>query len=222
MEKEMKAAPKAGRTLAAGQVYLTAAGCLIAGLVGGYALRSLRMPAAPPAAAAAMNPHSAMGGQMPGIDEMKRMADAKAAPLLEKLRADPNNGTLLFQVGTVYQTTHQFREAAGYFRKAADADPKNVSAHTELASCLYRTGDVDGAILELNRALAVNPNDANSLFNIGVIKWQGKGDGKGALEAWQQLLKTNPNLRADRKALVEKLMAAARTGKPPANQGAQQ
>ncbi len=32
-----------------------------------------------------------------------------------------------------------------------------------------------------------------TLFNMGVVKWQGKGDPKGAVAAWEQLLKTNPD-----------------------------
>jgi cytochrome c-type biogenesis protein CcmH/NrfG len=42
-----------------------------------------------------------------------------------------------------------------------------------------------------------------------MIKWQGKQDGKGALAAWQELLKSNPQLSADRKATVQKLMTDA-------------
>ena len=89
------------------------------------------------------------------------------------------------------------------------ADPKNVAIRTEMASCLYYNGDVDGAISQLQQALRYDPKDANSLFNLGMIKWQGKQDSKGAVAAWQQLLKSNPQLSADRKATVQKLMADA-------------
>jgi cytochrome c-type biogenesis protein CcmH/NrfG len=70
---------------------------------------------------------------------------------------------------------------------------------------------VDGAIAQLNRSLSYDPKDANSLFDLGMIKLQGKQDSKGALAAWQQLLKTNPQLSADRKATVQKLMASVQT-----------
>jgi len=159
-------------------------------------------------AAAPSAPRDAMsGGHMPSLDEMKQMADKQAAPLLEKLKSDPNNSAVLVQLGAIYHTTHQFKEAAAYYDKAVQVDPKNVANRTKLATSLYRSGDVDGAIAELNRALSYDPNDANSLFNLGMIRLQGKQDGKGALAAWQQLLKSNPQLSADRKAAVEKLMA---------------
>lgn len=146
-------------------------------------------------------------GQTLTLAQMKQMADKQAAPLLEKLKSDPNNSALLAQVGAIYHTTRQFKEAAAYYGKAVEADPKNVALRTKLASSLYRGGDADGAIAELNRALSYDPKDANSLFDLGMIKLQGKQDSKGAVAAWQQLLKSNPQLSADRKAMVLKLMA---------------
>ena len=144
---------------------------------------------------------------------MKHMADKKAEPLLAKLKADPNNSTLLNQIGTLYKTTHQFKEAAGYYQKAVDADPKNVAARTDLASCLFYEGDADGAITQLQESLRYDPKDANSLFNLGMIRLQGKNDPSGAVTAWQQLLKLNPKLADDKKAAVQKLIAQARQPK---------
>jgi cytochrome c-type biogenesis protein CcmH/NrfG len=138
---------------------------------------------------------------------MKQMADKKAEPLLEKLKSDPNNSDLLIQAGNIYLSTHQFKEAGGYFDRVLQIDPKNVAIRTEMASCLYYSGDVDGAISQLQRSLHYNPKDANSLFNLGMMKWQGKQDSKGAVAAWQELLKSNPELSPERKATVQKLMA---------------
>jgi len=184
--------------------------CLVVGLAIGYFFRGSQSPAAPVQPAAHAHPSlpaGAMGGHTPSLEEMKQMADKKAAPLLEKLKSDPNNSDLLIQAGNLYKATHQFKEAAGYYDKALHVDPKNVAIRTEMASCLYYNGDVDGAIRHLQQALQYDPKDVNSLFNLGMIKWQGKQDSKGALAAWQQLLKSNPQLSADRKATVQKLMA---------------
>jgi cytochrome c-type biogenesis protein CcmH/NrfG len=54
--------------------------------------------------------------------------------------------------------------------------------------------------------LHYDPKDANSLFNLGIMKLQGKKDSNGALAAWQLLLKSNPQLSEDRKARVQKLI----------------
>ncbi len=213
MENETNAPPAAESAWQAKQVYAMAVICLAVGLAIGYLFRGSQSPApAPPAAKSQANaqpsaPAGGMAGQMPSIEQMKQMADKKAEPLLEKLKSNPNDSKLLIQVGNIYIATHQFKEAASYFDKSLQIDPKNVAIRTEMASCLYYSGDVDGAISQLQQSLQYNPKDANSLFNLGLIKWQGKKDSKGALVAWQELLKLNPQLDPGRKAKVQKLMA---------------
>ena len=195
------------------QVYAMAAVCLVIGLAIGYLFRGSQSPAAMQSVASARSSAApgAVHGQMPSLDQMKHMADMKAAPLLEKLKSDPTNVDLLKQVGNIYQATHQFKEAANYYDEALKTDPKNIPIRTQLASTLYYNGDVDGAIGQLQQSLQYDPKDANSLFNLGMIKWQGKQDSKGALVAWQQLLKSNPQLSPDRKATVQKMMAEVQT-----------
>jgi cytochrome c-type biogenesis protein CcmH/NrfG len=212
MENEPTTQSTAGAAWQAKQVYAMAVICLVVGLAIGYLFRGSQSPAPPLQPAANAQPAASaggMGGRMPSLEEMKQIADKKAAPLLEKLKGDPNNSDLLFQVGNIYRATHRFKDAAGYYDKALQVDPKNVAIRTEMASTLYYNGDVDGAISQLQQALRYDPKDANSLFNLGMIKWQGKQDSKGAVAAWQQLLKSNPQLSAERKATVQKLMADA-------------
>ena len=56
--------------------------------------------------------------------------------------------------------------------------------------------------------LKSDPDNANALFNLGMVKWQSKSDIDGALAAWQQLLKKYPN--HPRRAEVEQLIARAK------------
>ena len=197
------------------RVYLKAVVCLVVGLAVGYLLRGSRTSASSVLPAASIGKASVRGGAtgrgMPGPGHMQQMADKQAAPLLEKLKSDPNNSALLSQVGAIYHTTHQFKQAADYYERALQADPKNVAIRTKLASSLFRMGDADGAIAQLNQALSYDAKDANALFDLGIVKLNGKQDGKGALAAWQRLLKSNPQLSAERKATVQKLMAAVMT-----------
>lgn len=205
----------------AGQVYVLAVVCLLIGLAVGYLFRGSRSPA-PPAPAATQSAadagaaaHAAMGqggmaGQPPTLDQMKQMADKKAEPLLAQLQADPKNTDVLVQLGNIYLATHQFKEASGYFAKAVEIKPKDVKIRTSLASTLYYRGDVDGALQQLTRATTDDPKDANSLFNLGMIRWKEKKDARGALSAWAQLLKSNPTLEPAKKAQVQRLMADVR------------
>lgn len=190
------------------QVYVMAVVCLLIGVLAGYVVRG----SAP--AASASQPQQAASApatpqKMPSLDDMKRMADKKAEPLLAKLQSDPNNADLLNQVGNLYRVTHQFQTAATYYQKALDVNPKNVGARTDMASCLYYQGDVDGAIAQLEKSLTYDPKHAGTLLNLGLIRWKGKGDATGAVAAWERLLKYYPAYQS--KDTVQKLIAEAKT-----------
>jgi len=204
-------APIASSSLRAWQVYSMAAIYLFAGLVIGYVLRASQSPTASAGsssvAAARPAPAAPPSANPPTLDQMKQMADHQAAPVLAKLKSDPKNAALLIELGAMYHAAHQFNEAASYYGRAVQADPKNAIARTKLAISLYREGNADAAITQLDQTLRDHPGDANALFNLGMIRWQGKQDGVGALAAWQQLLKSNPQLSDDRKAEVHELMA---------------
>jgi len=59
--------------------------------------------------------------------------------------------------------------------------------------CFAYAGRPDEALLQLEQSLKANPTHAQTLFNIGIIRRDGKKDGKGAIEAWQRLLEIAPN-----------------------------
>jgi len=51
------------------------------------------------------------------------------------------------------------------------------------------------------------PQKADTLFNLGIVKWQGKKDEPGALAAWKKLLETNPTY-PDRDAVLRRMAQA--------------
>jgi cytochrome c-type biogenesis protein CcmH/NrfG len=188
------------------QVYAMAAVCLVVGLAVGYLFRgSAATQAANSAQAAQGSPR-----QMPTLDQMKHMADKQAEPLLARLKATPDNAVLLIEIADVYKSAHQFKEAVTYYDRSLQVDPTNVAVRTDMASCLFYTGDADAALAQLDQSLKYSPNDANTLFNVGMIKMRGKKDSRGALAAWQELLAKNPNLDSQKKASVQKLIADAK------------
>jgi cytochrome c-type biogenesis protein CcmH/NrfG len=189
-----------------------AAVCLLLGLSVGYLLRGSESPAA--AAKGIDSPPPSGIGQMPTLEQMKAMADKKAEPLLQQLKTDPKNKDLLLRVAYFYKSAHQFKDAARFLEQALQLDPQNVAVHTERASCLYYDGDTDGALAELKQSLKISPTDANALFNLGMMRLNGKQDSVGAIAAWQELLKTHPSL--DKKPIVEQMIAEARQQKSAA------
>jgi len=209
--------------------------CLAAGFLAGYLLRGSAPPPNRDAAATtgvATNripavPHEVnanvpqappqMPDKMPTLDDLKRMADKKAGPLLAKLNADKNNSTLENQIGLIYENAHQFKQAAGYFQQALQGDPRNIGVRADYASCLYYTGDVDGALEQLNQSLTYDPKHAGTLMNIGIIKWRGKNDVDGAVAAWEKVLQYHPEF--PQKDLLQHMIAQAKLAKKAKNAG---
>jgi tetratricopeptide (TPR) repeat protein len=79
-----------------------------------------------------------------------------------------------------------------------------------MGTAIWYSGDPDQAIREYEQALKDEPDHPQTLFNMGVVKWQGKQDGKAALKLWEKLLAANPNY-ADRQK-VEAMMQQVRAG----------
>ena len=204
-------ARESGSSLQPRRVFELAAICLMAGLAIGYVCapsRSTASAAHTVDAATAPPPGVAAGTAHPvNLADLKQMADNQAAPLLRQLSSNPGSVSVLAQIGAIYHIAHQYGEAASWYQRAVQSDPRNADLRSKLATSLYRQGDVDGALAQLNEALKLDPRDANALFNLGMIRLQGKADGRGAVAAWRRLLRTNPQLSPDRRASVEKLIA---------------
>lgn len=201
------------------QAYTLAVVCLLLGMAGGWLIRGSQSPAAAaPAVAASAPAPTGMGGGMnsqPTPDQLKQMADTQAAPLIEKLKSDPNNPELLASIGNYYYDAQQYPTAVDYYGRALKAKPSDAAVRTDMATAYWYMGNADTAIAEFNKSLTYEPNKPNTLFNLGLVKWQGKMDINGAVADWEKLLATNPNYEGKDK--VEQMIAEAKkhTGVKP-------
>jgi len=121
------------------------------------------------------------------------MVDQAVAPLLATLKTNPDDFSTITQVANLYYDGRQYPDAVKYYQLAVKIQPANADVRTDLGTSLWFLGDPDGAIAEFRKALTYRPDHPGTLFNLGVVRWQGKGDPKGAVEAWQELLRRNPN-----------------------------
>ncbi|HVO59859.1 MAG TPA: tetratricopeptide repeat protein [Terriglobales bacterium] len=187
------------------QAYTLAVVCLLLGVAGGWFIRGSQSPAAP-----AANVESAVPANVnaqPTPEQMRKMADTQAAPLLEQLKSNANDPQLLGKIGNIYYDVQDYATAISYYLRALNIQPADADVRTDLATAYWYTGNPDSAIQEFNKALSYAPNKANTLFNLGVVQWQGKMDIKSAVATWQKLLATNPNY--ENKDRVKQLIAEA-------------
>jgi cytochrome c-type biogenesis protein CcmH/NrfG len=186
---------------------------LIVGLVVGYLFRgsaSAGMNAASSASSTpppGMNPSTGQQAQVTP-EQMKHMADKQAEPLRARLQTTPDDPALLAQIGNIYYDTQNYKEAIQYYDRSLKLDPKNADVRTDLGTSYYYLGDADRAIQEFQIALQKDAKHAQTMFNMGMVQWQGKGDAKGAVASWERLLKVAPDYPG--RARVEELVKRAK------------
>jgi cytochrome c-type biogenesis protein CcmH/NrfG len=190
------------------QAYVLAVICLLVGVAGGWFIRGSQSPAPTGAETVNASTPAPSGAQAPSPAELQKMADAQAGPLMEKLKADPKNPELLANLGNVYYDAQQYPTAIDYYQQALKLQPANTGVRTDMATAIWYTGNPDSAIAEFKKSLSYEPNKANTLFNLGLVEWQGKMDVDQAVATWQKLLDTNPNY-ADKDKVLQ-LMAQAK------------
>jgi tetratricopeptide (TPR) repeat protein len=137
--------------------------------------------------------------------QLKTMADSQAAPLIEQLKVQPNDAETLTAVANLYYDAKQYPIAVDYYGRALKVRPADASVRTDMGTAYWYLGDAERAIEQFNLALSYAPDNPNTLFNRGLVKWQGKKDSTGALADWQRLLTVDPGYEA--KAQVEQMIA---------------
>lgn len=185
------------------QTYGMAVVCLLLGATAGY----LAHPTKPNLGNAPQTQTAVADGRMPSPEQLKHMVDKTLEPMLIALQKDPNNAGLLSNIGVEYARAQQFETAVGYFERSVKAKP-TADGYVILARAYYFAGSKEKALAALNHALELDPKSGNALINLGSLKLQGLNDPKGAIEAWQLLIKDYPNFPERPK--VEQLIAQAK------------
>ena len=188
------------------QAYVFAVFCLVLGVALGYLFRGSASPAARSTAAANLQQESDQKQQ--AAAQMQAALTQATAPLLEALNKNPNDYDSLVQLGNNYYDAQQYPNAIQYYERALKIHPENPDVRTDMGTAYWYTGDADKALAAMETSLKFRPGHPQTLFNLGFIKWQGKGDPKGAVEAWEKLLKSNPDY--PQKQQVEQYIAKAK------------
>jgi tetratricopeptide (TPR) repeat protein len=109
------------------------------------------------------------------------------------LASDPKNVRANVELANRLYDASRYAEAIPYYQQAFAGDPKNVSVSTDLATALYYAGRPDESLAQFDRSLAIDPKHGQTLFNVGIVKRDGKKDPQGAIAAWERLLASVPD-----------------------------
>ena len=161
-------------------VYTMAAG--VVGLLAGYMI-------------------AAEGGGGPVMTTAPVATVAAATPVVDEseLRAyrdilarDPKNATAAVKAGNLLYDGQRYPEAISFYQQAFALNPRDINVSTDLGTALWYAGRPDEALAQYDKSLAIDPAHAQTLFNVGIVRADGKHDYPGAIAAWDSLLKSNP------------------------------
>jgi cytochrome c-type biogenesis protein CcmH/NrfG len=184
------------------QAYVLGAFCLLLGVALGYLFRG----------SASSMPQAVSAPQSTGVPVENTQAQAalqqSVGPLLEAVLRNPTDFDSLVKLGDLYYDGQQFPNAIQYYERALAIQPENPDVRTDLGTAYWYSGNADKALAEMETSLKYKPGHPQTLFNLGWVKWQGKADANGAVDAWQKLLKANPDYPQKQK--VEQYIAKAK------------
>jgi len=116
--------------------------------------------------------------------------------LEQEVAVNPTNGNAWTQLGNVYFDTNNVPKAIRAYEKSIELSPNNPNVLTDLGVMYRRNGQPDKALEAFDMAIAVSPGHEQSRFNKGIVLRYDLNDRDGAVKAWEELLKINPNATA--------------------------
>jgi tetratricopeptide (TPR) repeat protein len=167
---------------------------LVAGL-GGYIIAVEGGRSAPPATYTTAGPAAAppaSSAASPAASIAASNVDIQLRAFRDILARDPKNVQAAVGAGNLLYDAQRYAEAIPFYQQAFALSGADINVSTDLGTALWYAGRADEALAQYQKSLAINASHAQTLFNVGIVKADGKKDYAGAIAAWQELLRTNP------------------------------
>jgi cytochrome c-type biogenesis protein CcmH/NrfG len=164
----------------------------VVGFLGGIFYTALNKPATTGYVQTGQTPGPPQQQSPPAQDFTNQQA-TQILQLEQEVTVNPTNVQAWTQLGHVYFDTNNFTKAIKAYEKSLELSPNNPNVLTDLGVMYRRNGQSDKALESFNQAMTISPNHEQSRFNKGIVLMYDMGDREGAIKAWEELLRVNPN-----------------------------
>ena len=132
--------------------------------------------------------------QLAHLRSLGYLGGSQESPVVsESPKSQRNLAAIQFQAGS-------YREAAKLYEALLRNDPEDASLHTSLAGCLGALGRYDDALVLLDRAITLEPLNAEAYHNRAVV-YERRGEVNLAVVDYKNALRYVPGYTASQQAL---------------------
>ena len=135
---------------------------------------------------------------------------ARIRVLQAETAAHPDNTAAWVELGNLFFDTHQPAQAVTAYEKAVKLGGGTADVLSDLGSMYREMGRFQEALASFDKAIALNPRHANARFNKGVVLLHDLNDRGGALAAWEELVRLDPQARTPDGQLLSDVLKQAR------------
>jgi tetratricopeptide (TPR) repeat protein len=115
--------------------------------------------------------------------------------LEREVEKNPNNMAAWLDLGNLYFDTGKTENAIEAYSKYLSQNPDNPNVWTDLGVMYRRNSNPNEALAAFEKAIEIDPRHEQSRFNKGIVLFYDMGNRDAAIEAWQELVKINPNFQ---------------------------
>ena len=127
----------------------------------------------------------------PGSDKQEHIRS------IEQLTKDqPDNAAAWIHLGDAWYDAGEPARAISAYERGLSLNPDNPDAQTDLGTAYRLVGKFEQAVAHYNEALTRNPRHINARLNKGIVLYYDLGRKQEALEAWNNLLRIAPDVKA--------------------------
>jgi cytochrome c-type biogenesis protein CcmH/NrfG len=125
---------------------------------------------------------------------------SQAAALEQQAAANPKDATVRATLGNMYFDASKYDDATKWYEQAFQLNPHDADVSTDLGVSYYYTNQTDRALAQFDKSLQIDPKHLKTLLNLGIVRWFGKHDQAGAVQAWERVVALAPTSEEARRA----------------------
>ena len=110
-------------------------------------------------------------------------------------RINQNLAKRHYELGLLYLRFERFQEAHHEFAKALNLEPENLSYSIQMAKCMAKIGDREGASSLLRKSIEAHPKSVEARIQLGIL-YHSTQKLKEAHREWQEALALDPDNRS--------------------------